>query len=73
MTNTHTKTHFIIIFISSSGGLAAPPTCYFPPLVPESFTSPYDATASVDVLKVTINSSQTLKVMKEMTKKQISA
>jgi len=34
------------------GGLAAPPTCYFPPLVPTSFTSPYDAVASVDVLRI---------------------
>jgi len=34
------------------GGLAAPPTCYFPPLVPTSFTSPYDALASVDVLRM---------------------
>jgi len=34
------------------GGLAAPPTCYFPPLVPTSFTSPYDAGATVDVLRI---------------------
>jgi len=34
------------------GGQAAPPTCYFPPLVPTSFTSPYDAVASVDVLRI---------------------
>jgi len=34
------------------GGLAAPPTCFFPPLVPTSFTSPYDAGASVDVLRM---------------------
>ena len=34
------------------GGMAAPPTCYFPPLVPTSYTSPYDAVASVDVLRV---------------------